>query len=400
MQHLISRICNSAIASNTITVSAALPKSTATAMKWRGYSTPTTTKESSSLGFNSTPTEVSAWLKSEGFPTPDVETLSGFNGRSILALSKNDAKELLGTVRGIRLFYAKSEQYKKLLEKEENDRAATHFGTNLDVDDPLNAEKVRKKEGFIIDMDGVIYHRGFVLPGVDRFLRWLKSTGKNYLFLTNSSDKSPVQLSQRLAKMGIEAPPSNFYTSALSTAHFLHTQKPKGSAYVIGEGGLLEALADVGYRITDINPDYVIVGETRDYDVARIEKAIQLVQNGAKLIGTNVDIYDRVGKNNVPACGSLISPIQICTGSRAYFCGKPNPLIMRSALKKLQVASSHAAIIGDRMDTDIVAGLESGIDTVLLLSGVTSPADLAKFSYSPSYIFNGIGSIVDHVSIE
>ena len=187
---------------------------------------------------------------------------------------------------------------------------------------------------------------------------------------------------------------SHFYTSALATASFLATQHPDGSAYVIGETGLTNALYEAGFSMNDINPDYVVVGETRSYSFEKLERAVNLVRAGAKLIGTNPDLTGPVEGGIVPATGALIAPIELATGSNAYFVGKPNPLMMRHALNRLGCRLEETAIIGDRMDTDIIAGIEADIETVLVLSGVTAKDDLQKFAYRPHYILTGVGDIL------
>jgi len=232
-------------------------------------------------------------------------------------------------------------------------------------------DKIREKKAFICDMDGVLYHGNDVLPGVHEFIAWLKANDKKYLFLTNSSERSPRELSQKLGRMGIEIGEEHFYTSALATAAFLASQRPGGSAYVIGEAGLIQALYEAGFSMNNVDPDYVVIGETRTYNFEKIEKAVMLVREGAKLIGTNPDLTGPTEKGIVPATGALVSPIELTTGSRAYFVGKPNPLMMRHALKVLGCQREDTAIVGDRMDTDIIAGIESEIETVLVLSGVT-----------------------------
>lgn len=255
---------------------------------------------------------------------------------------------------------------------------------------------LKDKKGFICDMDGVIYHGNRLLEGVIEFIDWLKSENKSFLFLTNSSERSPRELQQKLGRLGIDVEDTHFYTSALATATFLSNQCPSGSVFVIGEAGLTNALYDAGFSMNDVNPDYVIVGETRTYNYERIERAVHLVQNGAKLIGTNPDLTGPSDKGIVPATRALIAPIELSTGKQAYFVGKPNPLMMRNALKKLGCKREEAAIIGDRMDTDIIAGLESEIDTVLVLSGVTSRESMEQFPYRPHYILDGVGDIVKH----
>ncbi len=255
-------------------------------------------------------------------------------------------------------------------------------------------QMIKEKLGFICDMDGVIYHGNHLLPGVTAFVEWLKKEEKKFLFLTNSSERSPRELSQKLARLGLEVDETHFYTSALATASFLASQCPGGSAYVIGETGLTNAIYDAEFSMNEINPDYVIVGETRTYNYEKIEHAVHLVHRGAKLIGTNPDLTGPTEKGIVPATRALIAPIELATGKQAYFVGKPNPLMMRHALKKLGCKREETAIIGDRMDTDIIAGIESEIDTVLVLSGVTNKENITTFPYGPKYILEGVGDIV------
>ena len=242
-------------------------------------------------------------------------------------------------------------------------------------------------------MDGVLYHGNRLLEGASEFVDWLKKEDKRFLFLTNSSERSRVELHQKLMRLGVDVDPEHFYTSALATASFISNQTPAGSAYVIGETGLVNALYDVGYTMNDINPDYVIVGETRSYSLEKLEKAINLIRGGARLVGTNPDLTGPVEAGITPATGALVAPIELATGSKAYFIGKPNPLIMRHALRKLQCRREDTVIIGDRMDTDIIAGIESEIETVLVLSGVTDRDDMKHFPYRPSVILNGVGEI-------
>ena len=189
------------------------------------------------------------------------------------------------------------------------------------------------KKGFICDMDGVIYHGNKILPGVPEFIDWLQRTGKEYLFLTNNSGCTPLELKQKLARMGLDVPEARFYTSALATAAFIRDQSPGCSAYVIGEAGLLNALYDAGITMNDVNPDYVIVGEGRNYSLDSLTKATNLVLAGAKLIGANSDLSGPIENGIAPACRALIAPIEMATGKQAYFCGKPNPLMMRTGLK-------------------------------------------------------------------
>ncbi len=257
-----------------------------------------------------------------------------------------------------------------------------------------NLEKLHQKKAFICDMDGVVYHGNKLLPGVREFVNWLKTQNKQFLFLTNSSDRSPRELQEKLQRLGVEVAVENFYTSALATAAFLAQQNPGGSAFVIGEEALINALQEAGFSLSDSSPDYVVMGETRSYNYEKLEQATLLVRNGAKLIGTNPDISDPSEKGIIPATGALISPLELATNCQAYFPGKPNPLMIRNALKKLACSGEESVIIGDRMDTDIRAGIESEIDTVLVLSGVSSTEDLQRFAYRPQYIFDGVGSLV------
>lgn len=254
-------------------------------------------------------------------------------------------------------------------------------------------EALRKKKGFICDMDGVIYRGNTLLPGVSEFVEWLEKEGKKYLFLTNSSERSPRELRQKLGRMGLDVTEDHFYTSALATAAFLSRQAPGCSAYVIGAPGLVNALYDAGITMNDIDPDYVIVGETSTYNYEMISKAALLVQGGARLIATNSDLTGPTEVGIVPACRALVAPIELATGKQAYFMGKPNPLMMRTGLKLLGVHSAEAVMVGDRMDTDIIAGLETGLDTVLVLSGCTRREDLAQYPYRPSYVLHGVGEI-------
>ena len=255
-------------------------------------------------------------------------------------------------------------------------------------------QEVLDKVGFICDMDGVIYHGNKVLDGVTDFINWMIDNNKKFVFLTNSPERTPHELSMKLERMGLNVSADHFYTSAMATAAFLDSQNPGCTAYVIGEAALTKALYDKSIYMNDVNPDYVVVGETRTYSFEKIEKAIELVNKGAKLIGTNPDVTGPTERGVMPATGSLIAPIEIATGKKAYFVGKPNPLMLRHGMKKLDCHSNEIAFIGDRMDTDIIAGIESNVDTVLVLSGVTSVEDIDLFPYRPKFIANGVGDII------
>jgi len=254
-------------------------------------------------------------------------------------------------------------------------------------------ENIRKKKAFICDMDGVIYHGNKLLPGAAEFVNWLRSEKKDFLFLTNSSERAPRELQEKLARLGLDVRQDRFYTSALATAAFVAAQIPDCTAYVIGETGLINALYDAGITMNDVNPDYVIVGESRNYTYENILRAVKFIQHGARLIGTNPDLTGPTEQGLVPATGALTSPIEQATGTKAYFVGKPNPLMMRTALKRLKHRREDTVIVGDRMDTDIIAGVESEISTVLVLSGCTTKAEVERYAYRPNHILSGVGDI-------
>lgn len=254
--------------------------------------------------------------------------------------------------------------------------------------------RLSDKQGYICDMDGVIYHGDRLVEGAKEFVNWLKEKSKRFLFLTNSSAKSPKELQQKLSRLGIEVGLEDFTTSAQATASFLASQNPNTGVYVIGESGLINALYDAGFYMDQVHPAYVVVGESRTYNFEQIEMAVHLVLGGAKLIGTNSDLTGPSEKGVVPACRALVAPIEMATNRKAYFIGKPNPLIMRHAIHKLGCRLEDTLIVGDRMDTDIIAGIESGIETALVLSGITRREDLVLFPYQPSYILDRAADIM------
>ena len=254
--------------------------------------------------------------------------------------------------------------------------------------------KLTDKKGFICDMDGVIYHGNRLLDGAKQFVNWLQENDKKFLFLTNSSKHPPRELSQKLLRMGLEVGEEHFYTSALATAEFLSNQSPGCSVYVIGDAGLLNALYERGIMMNDIDPDYVVVGETQTYNYEVIIKAVNLLLGGARLIGANFDLTGPTEQGIIPATRALVAPIEMSTGKSAYFVGKPNPLMMRTGLKMLGCNPDETVIVGDRMDTDIVAGVESGLETVLVLSGVTTTESMQEFAYRPTYVLGGVGEIM------
>jgi len=254
--------------------------------------------------------------------------------------------------------------------------------------------KLRDKKGYICDMDGVIYHGNRLVEGAKDFVDWLKKEDKRFLFLTNSSAKSPKELQQKLSRLGIAVGEGDFITSAQATASFLASQNPNVGVYAIGESGLINALYDAGFYMDQTHPTYVVVGESRTYNFEQVELAVHLVLGGAKLIGTNSDLTGPSEKGVAPACRALVAPIEMATDRKAYFIGKPNPLIMRHAIKKLGCELEDTLIVGDRMDTDIIAGIESGIETVLVLSGITKREDLAMFPYQPNHVLDRAADIM------
>lgn len=249
------------------------------------------------------------------------------------------------------------------------------------------------QKAFLIDMDGVIVKGRHLIPGALEFVDRLQTGAYPFLFLTNNSYHTPDQLRERLLNIGINVGVENFYTSAMATASFLRYQKPKCSAYVIGGEGLIEELRKHDVKITQESPDYVIVGETEEYDYRRIVEATHLIREGAKFIATNPDLTGPTGRGPVPACGALVAPIAKVTGVTPYFLGKPNPAMMYWARKKIKVHSASCFMIGDRMDTDILGGLEAGMTCCLVLTGVTTRDMVDRFPYQPDYIFKKAGDI-------
>ncbi len=248
-------------------------------------------------------------------------------------------------------------------------------------------------ECWLSDMDGVLVHEGRPVPGADEFIRRLTASGKRFLVLTNNSIYTPAILRHRLQRIGLDVPDDRLHTSALATAQFLDAQRPRGSAYVIGEEGLFEALEDIGYTFTDQAPDYVVLGETQDYSFDRITRAIRLIAAGARFIATNPDVSGPSEEGLVPATGAVAALIERAIGAAPYYIGKPNPLMIRTALRRLGEHSDHAIMVGDRMDTDILIGLESGLETVLVLTGVTSREMVARFPYQPTRIVESVADL-------
>jgi len=248
-------------------------------------------------------------------------------------------------------------------------------------------------KSYLIDMDGVIVRGSELIPGADAFLDRLHQRGIKFLILTNNPLYTPVDLQHRLRRLGVDVTADHIYTSAMATAQFLKTQDPQGTAFVIGESGLTTALHEVGYVLTDHDPDYVVLGETNTYSYELITRAVRLVQRGARFIATNPDPNGPSESGLVPACGAIAALIQTATGVAPYFVGKPNPLIMRTALRYLDEHSENAIMVGDRMDTDILVGTESGLETVLVLTGVTTRDMIDRFPYRPTRIVDSIADL-------
>jgi NagD protein len=244
-------------------------------------------------------------------------------------------------------------------------------------------------------MDGVLVREDHALPGAVEFLARLTVRGKRFLVLTNNSIFTPRDLAARLAQSGLEVPEESIWTSALATATFLADQLAYGSAYVIGEAGMTTALHEVGYTLTDRNPNFVVLGETRTYSFETITKAIRLIERGARFIATNPDATGPSADGPVPATGSVAALITKATGRYPYFVGKPNPMMFRSALNRIEAHSETTVMVGDRMDTDIVAGIEAGLDTVLVLTGSTKPTDLELFPYRPGRVLESIAEAIE-----
>jgi NagD protein len=251
----------------------------------------------------------------------------------------------------------------------------------------------RAVKHYLTDMDGVLISGNTMIPGADTFIEELKAREIEFLVLTNNPVYTPGDLAHRLRALGLDVPAERIFTSAMATARFLQAQKPNGTAFVIGESGLTEAIHGVGYVITDIDPDYVVLGETHTYNLGRITKAIRLIAAGARFIATNPDPSGPSEEGIVPACGAMAALIEAASGKSPFYVGKPNPLMMRTALNYLDVHSEETVMIGDRMDTDIVAGVESGMDTVLVLSGVTEREDVGRYPYQPTRIVESVGEI-------
>lgn len=245
----------------------------------------------------------------------------------------------------------------------------------------------------ITDMDGVLVKGSQIIPGADRFIARLQEQGREYLLLTNNSLYTPRDLAHRLHTVGLEIPTERLFTSAMATADFLQSQRQEGTAFVVGASGLTQAIHDIGYVITDVDPDYVVLGETVGYNFEIITKAVRLIEGGARFIATNPDVSGPSEAGTVPGCGAMAALIEKASGKAPLYVGKPNPWMMRSALNYLDVHSEDTVMVGDRMDTDIVAGVESGMRTILVLSGVTHREDIDRFPYQPTWVLESVAEI-------
>ncbi len=255
----------------------------------------------------------------------------------------------------------------------------------------------REIQSWLTDMDGVLVHEGTAIPGAREFLQALRDKERPFLVLTNNSIFTPRDLRARLASGGLDIPEESIWTSALATAQFLGAQAPGGSAYVIGEAGLTTALYEAGYTLTESDPDFVVLGETRTYSFEAITKAVRLVLGGARFICTNPDPTGPSAEGPLPATGAVAAMITQATGRKPYFVGKPNPMMFRSALNRIDAHSEVTAMIGDRMDTDVVAGIEAGLHTYLVLTGSTKKSDIVKYPFRPDHVVNSIADLIEKV---
>ena len=258
----------------------------------------------------------------------------------------------------------------------------------------MSAQENATGLSYLMDMDGVLVHEEHLVPGADDFLTELQNTRTPFMVLTNNSIRTPRDLQARLRRTGLDIPESAIWTSALATATFLGNQRPRGSAYVVGESGLTTALHDIGYVLTDNDPDYVVLGETRTYSFEAITTAIRLVERGSRFIATNPDATGPSRDGSLPATGSVAALITRATGREPYYVGKPNALMMRSALRSIGAHSANTLMIGDRMDTDVVAGLEAGLRTILVLTGISTRKSVEAYPYRPTLVIDSVADLV------
>jgi NagD protein len=248
-------------------------------------------------------------------------------------------------------------------------------------------------KAYLCDMDGVLIRGNELIPGANSFIERMRKAEAPFMVLTNNSRRTPRDHQARLNTLGLEIDAEHIFTSAQATGQFLHWQRPEGSAFVIGEAGLTTALHELGYVLTAHEPDYVVLGETTNYSFEQIKTAVRLVAAGARFIATNPDVSGPTPEGIVPGCGAVAAMITAATGVSPYFVGKPNPFMMRSALRRLGTHSENTAMIGDRMDTDMIAGLESGMETILVLTGMTSEEEIDRFPYKPSRVVKSVADI-------
>ena len=259
------------------------------------------------------------------------------------------------------------------------------------------ADEQEAANAWLLDMDGVLVHEEVVLPGAQQFIERLREKELPFLVLTNNSIYTRRDLSARLARAGLDVPEAQIWTSAVATAQFLSDQAPEASAYAVGEAGLTTALHEVGYTLTDADPDFVVLGETRTYSFQHITAAVRLIEQGARFIATNPDVTGPSPEGPLPATGSVAALIREATGQKPYFVGKPNPIMIRSALNQIDAHSATTAMAGDRMDTDVMAGMEAGLSTHLVLSGSTRREEISEFAYRPSNVAESISELIERI---
>src|SRR5260370_32962645 len=251
------------------------------------------------------------------------------------------------------------------------------------------------RHGYLIDMDGVLYRGTELIPGADDFIRQLRARRIPFQLLTNNSQRTRRDVVAKVARLGIDVEEEHIYTSAMATARFLAQQKPEGTAFVIGEGGLLTALHQNGYAVVDHEPDYVVVGEGRTFNLELVEASVRMIQGGAKLIATNLDPNCPTQHGLRPGCGAMVAMLEIATGMKAFSVGKPSPLMMRAARKDLGLTTDETAMIGDTMETDILGGVQLEYHTVLVLSGGTRREDLPRYAYRPEIVGESLAEFAE-----
>ena len=251
------------------------------------------------------------------------------------------------------------------------------------------------KHGYLIDMDGVVYRGSELIPGAAYFVGQLRERNIPFLFLTNNSQRTRRDVAARLARMGIDVEEQHVFTCAMATARFLAHQKPGGTAFVIGEGGLLTALHQNGYAVVDHEPDYVVVGEGRTFNLELVEAAVRMIQGGAKLIATNMDPNCPTANGLRPGCGAMVAMLETATGAKAFSVGKPSPVMMRAARKELGLTTDETTMIGDTMETDMLGGVQLGFHTVLVLSGGTNRGDLTRYAYAPQLVVESLAELTE-----